>query len=85
LKLFLQLFEPNSGTLSKKKGLQWAFIREKIVPQMSEAAFIGKEQAIRQRLDATYSELKELCKTEETPDNDEDVNETEEQGTDTNN
>jgi hypothetical protein len=86
LKLFLRLFEPNSRTLSKKKGLQWAFIMEKMVPQLLEAAFIVKEQAIHRRLDVTDSELKELSKTEEAPDDDEDVNETEEeQGTDTNN
>jgi hypothetical protein len=50
-----------------------------------EAAFIAKKQAIRQRLDVTDSELKELCNTEEAPDDDEDVDEMEEQGTDTNN
>ena len=83
--MFLRLFEPNSGALSKKKGLQWAFIREKIVPQLSEAAFIAKEQAIRRRLDGADKELKEMSKTEEDTDNDEDVDETDDQATETNN
>jgi hypothetical protein len=47
LKLFLHLFEPAVSTiLSKRKPEQWAFIMEKIVPQLLEAAFIDKEQAI---------------------------------------
>jgi hypothetical protein len=56
---------------------------EKIVPQLSEASFIAKEQAIRRMLDVADNELKELRDTEEEPDDDEDVDETEEQGTDT--
>jgi hypothetical protein len=61
----LLLFEPASGALSKRKPQQWAFIREKILPQLSEAAFIAKEQSIRRRYDVANSELKELGNTEE--------------------
>jgi hypothetical protein len=83
LKLFLRLFEPTSGTLSKRKPEQWAFILEKIVPRLSEAAFIAKEQAIRRRLDATVAELKELNEVAEDPE--EDIDETENRTSDTNN
>ncbi len=82
LKLFLCLFEPASGALSKRKPEQWAFILEKVIPQLSEAAFIAKEQAIRQRLVATDAELRELNEVEEDPE--EDVEETEEITTDMN-
>jgi hypothetical protein len=80
LKLFLRLFEPNSGALSKKKSLQWEFVREKIVPRLSEAAFIAKEQAIRRRLDATDGELAQLAEVEEETGTEEedDIDETEE-------
>jgi hypothetical protein len=84
LKLFLYLFESASGALSKRKPLQWAFIMEKIIPQLLEAAFIAKEQAIRQRLDVADSELKELSNTTEDLDN-EDVYETEEEATEMDN
>jgi hypothetical protein len=58
-------------------------VLEKIVPQLSEAAFIGKEaasQAIHQRLDATdYAELSELNgRGQRSQDLEEDVDETEE-------
>jgi hypothetical protein len=82
LKLFLRLFEPASGALSKRKPEQWAFILEKIVPQLLEAAFIAKEQAIPQRLVATDAELRELNEVKEDPE--EDVDETEKITTDMN-
>jgi hypothetical protein len=40
---------------------------------------------MRQRLDVAYSELEELSKTEEDPDDDEDVYDTEDQATAKNN
>ncbi len=83
LQLFLRLFEPTSGTLSKRKPEQWAFILEKIVPRLSEAAFIAKEQAIHRQLDATVAELKELNEVAEDPE--EDVDEMENTTTDMNN
>ncbi len=83
LKLFLRLFEPASGALSKRKLEQWAFIlAEKIVPQLSEAPFIAKEQAIHRQLDATVAELKELNEVAE--DQEEDADETEDITMDTN-
>jgi hypothetical protein len=71
--IFLRLFEPASGALSKRKLEQWAFIlAEKIVPQLSEAPFIAKEQAIRQRLAVTDAELRELIEVKEDPEEDDD-------------
>jgi hypothetical protein len=59
--------------LSKRKPQQWAFIlAEKIVPQLSEATFIAKEQAIRRRLVATDAELRELIEVKEDPEEDDD-------------
>jgi hypothetical protein len=68
----------------KKKSLQWEFVHAKIFPQVSEAAMIVKERAIRQWLDATDGELAELAEVKEDPD-EEDVNEREEITTETNN
>jgi hypothetical protein len=67
-KLFLRLFEPTSGVLSKKKEEQWAVIQSKILPQLSQAAVVAKEATYRRRLSVLTSELKEL--TEMDSDND---------------
>ena len=44
LKLFLHLFKAASGALSKRKPKQWEFIRNRILPKLSEVAFVAKEQ-----------------------------------------
>ena len=65
LKLFLRLFEPASGALSKRKPEQWAFIMDKILPRLSEAAFIAKQLEIKRRLNVAGAELKELSEADE--------------------
>jgi hypothetical protein len=67
-KLFLRMFEPTSGVLSKKKEEQWAVIQSKILPQLSQAAMIAREDTYRRRLSVLINELKEL--TEMDSDND---------------
>jgi hypothetical protein len=57
--LFLRLFEPTSGKLSKAKPLQWAFIKSKIVPRLTEASYRAKVEEYGRRLSAIEEELKE--------------------------
>ena len=74
LKLFLHLFEPASGALSKRKPEQWEFIRNKILPKLSEAALVAKEQENRRRLIVAGGELNSLSETEEEPEEDDTEN-----------
>jgi hypothetical protein len=60
LHLFLQLFEPTSGVFSKNRGEQWVVIKAKIIPQLSEAAMIAKEQYFCRQLNVISAELTEL-------------------------
>jgi hypothetical protein len=60
LRLFLRIFEPTSGVLSKNRGEQWVVIQAKILPQLSLAAMIAKEQYLRRRLAVVRTELSEL-------------------------
>ena len=57
--LFLHLFEPTSGKLSKAKPQQQAFIESKISPQLTEAAYCAKVEEYGQRLDAIEEELEQ--------------------------
>jgi hypothetical protein len=74
-KLFLRLFEPTSGVLSKKKEEQWAVIQTKILPQLSQAAMIAKEDTYRRRLSVLINELKELTEMDCANDSADGVNE----------
>jgi hypothetical protein len=57
--LFLRLFEPTSGKLSKAKPQQWAFIESKISPRLTEAAYRAKVKEYGRRLAAIEEELKQ--------------------------
>ena len=54
--LFLRLFEPTSGKLSKAKPQQWAFIESKISPRLTEAAYRAKVEEYGWRLTAIEEE-----------------------------
>jgi hypothetical protein len=66
--LFLQLFEPISRVLSKSREEQGAVIQSKILPQLSQAAMIAREDTRHRQLSVLIRELKEL--TEMDSDND---------------
>jgi hypothetical protein len=75
--LFLWLFEPtSSGVLSKKKEEQWPVIQSKILPQLSQAAMIAREDTTyRQRSSVLISELKELMEMDSDNNSADDVEE----------
>jgi hypothetical protein len=58
--LFLRLFEPTSGKLSKPKPQQWAFIQSKISPRLTEAAYRAKVEEYGRRLSAIEEEVKQI-------------------------
>jgi hypothetical protein len=58
--LFLRLFQPRSGVLSKSKALQWGVIQVKILPVLSEASVVAKEEESRRRLAAIVQEMIDL-------------------------
>jgi hypothetical protein len=45
--LFLCLYHPTCGVLSKSEVLLWKAIEEKVLPVMSEASFAAKIEASR--------------------------------------
>jgi hypothetical protein len=57
--LFLRLFEPTSGKLSKAKPHQWAFIKSNIIPRLTEASYRAKVEEYGRRLSVIEEELKQ--------------------------
>jgi hypothetical protein len=57
--LFLRLFEPTSGKLSKAKPQQWAFIKSNIIPRLTEASYRAKVEEYGRRLSVIEEELKQ--------------------------
>jgi hypothetical protein len=58
--LFLRLYHPTRGALSKSKVLLWKAIEESVLHVMSEASFVAKIEAFRRRLDDIECQLKDL-------------------------
>lgn len=58
--IFLGLFLPDSGVLSKAKGIKWAVLLEKVVPILSKAQFDSKVEVAVRRLTEVIDELGSL-------------------------
>jgi hypothetical protein len=58
--LFLHMYHPTCGVLSKSKVLLWKAIEEKVLHVMSEAPFVAKIEASRRRLDDIECQLEDL-------------------------
>jgi hypothetical protein len=58
--LFLRLFEPTPGKLSKVKPQQWAPIKSNIIPQLTDASYCAKAEEYGRRLSSIEDELKQL-------------------------
>jgi hypothetical protein len=63
--LFLRLFEPTSGKLSKAKPQQWPFLQSKISPRLTKSTYIAKVEEYVRRLSAIEDELNELKEGED--------------------
>lgn len=63
LLLFLRMFVPKSGLEGKKKDIVWAVLVEKVLPTMSQAQFVAKEEALTQRLACLEVELQQIQAT----------------------
>jgi hypothetical protein len=63
--LFLRLFQPSwCGVLSKSKALQWGVIQVKILPVLSQASIIAKEEESQRSLAAIVQEMIDLNEQE---------------------
>jgi hypothetical protein len=60
LKLFLRLFQPNCGKLSKSKTEKWDVVQRKVLPMLTMAAVDAKEQELTRRLATIADELKSM-------------------------
>lgn len=59
LTLFLRLFLPTCGKLSKAKQEQWETIQSAVLPSLTCTAFTAKVEAYERRSTAIVNELKE--------------------------
>jgi hypothetical protein len=59
-KLFLRMFAPGSGVLSKPQTEQWKIIRDKVLPQLTQLSFGATHEKLGLRLVQAEIELNQL-------------------------
>jgi hypothetical protein len=77
-KLFLRMFVPGSGVLSKSQNEQWNVIRDKVLPTLTQLSFDAQHEKIGRRLvqaEIDLNALKEMDVPEDMEDGTADVDE----------